>query len=99
MLQAGWLLGIVLVILGAIAGDLIGIGGSQFVAGIGMGAGVRYMQGRVAKQWFGRLGTGGGRVSSEWGCHSWCRISWPALRVSSPIGSHSLWPSAVSLSV
>lgn len=50
---AGWLLGFVFIILGAIAGDLIGMRESQFIVGIGMGAGVGYAQGRVAKQWLG----------------------------------------------
>lgn len=54
---AGWLLGFVFIILGAIAGDLIGGGESQFesqsIVGIGMGAGVGYAQGRVARQWLG----------------------------------------------
>ncbi len=52
---AGWLLGFVFIILAAIAGDLIGMGQgeSQFIVGIGMGAGVGYAQGRVARQWFG----------------------------------------------
>jgi hypothetical protein len=52
---AGWLLGFVFIILAAIAGDLIGMGQgeSQFIVGIGMGAGVGYAQGRMARQWFG----------------------------------------------
>lgn len=51
----GWVLGFILIILAAITGDLIGTGEteSQFIVGIGMGAGVGYIQGRMARQWFG----------------------------------------------
>lgn len=51
----GWLLGFVFILLGAIAGDLLGMGESesQFIVGVAMGAGVGYAQGRVARQWFG----------------------------------------------
>lgn len=51
----GWLIGFVLVIVGALAWDLIGLQ-AQFMVGVGMGAGVGYMQGRVAREW---LGAGG----------------------------------------
>ena len=44
---AGWLLGFLLLIVGAIVGDLIGMWGSNFIVGIGMGAGVGYAQGRM----------------------------------------------------
>ncbi len=46
----GWLLGFVLIIVLAMAWDMIG-GGAQFMIGIGMGAGVGFAQGRVARQW------------------------------------------------
>jgi hypothetical protein len=49
----GYLLGFVLIILGGIAGDLIGLPGSDFIVGIGMGVGIGYAQGRVARQWLG----------------------------------------------
>lgn len=51
----GWLLGFVFIVLGAVAGDLIGMGEreSQFIVGITMGAGVGYAQGRVVRQWLG----------------------------------------------
>jgi hypothetical protein len=47
----GWLLGFVLVILGALAGGAIGMGESQFIVGVGMGAGVGFVQARTAKRW------------------------------------------------
>lgn len=52
---AGWLLGFVFVVLGAVGGDLIGIGDgeSQSIVGIAMGAGVGDAQGRVVRQWLG----------------------------------------------
>ena len=51
----GWLLGFVLVIAGALAWDIIGMQ-AQFMVGVGMGAGVGYMQGRVAREWLGASG-------------------------------------------
>ena len=42
----GWLLGFGLIIVLAIAWDMIG-GGAQFMVGVGMGAGVGYVQGRL----------------------------------------------------
>ncbi len=50
---AGYLLGFVFVLLGSMAGDLIGLPGSDFIIGIGMGVGVGYVQGRMAKQLLG----------------------------------------------
>ncbi|MFQ5748655.1 MAG: hypothetical protein ACE5H3_04260 [Planctomycetota bacterium] len=49
----GWLLGVVLVVLAAMGGDWIGNGeeDSQWVVGLGMGAGVGFAQGRVARRW------------------------------------------------
>jgi len=46
---AGWLLGVPLIIALALIGEAVGIGGSQFLVGAGMGAGVGLMQGRVIK--------------------------------------------------
>ena len=46
----GWLLGFVLVVVLAIAWDMIG-GGAQFMVGVGMGAGVGYTQARVVGEW------------------------------------------------
>lgn len=46
----GWLLGFVVVIVLALAWDMIG-GGAQFMVGVGMGAGVGYMQSRVVGEW------------------------------------------------
>ena len=52
---AGWLLGFMFIVLGAVGADLIGTGESesQFIVGIAMGAGVGYAQGRVVRQWLG----------------------------------------------
>lgn len=51
----GWLFELVLIVLVAFGGDLIGLGEgeSQFIVGIAMGAGVGYAQGRVVRQWWG----------------------------------------------
>lgn len=45
----GWLLGIPCIIALALAGEAVGIGGSQVLVGAGMGAGVGLMQGRVMR--------------------------------------------------
>jgi len=50
----GWLIGLVLVVGMAIVWDVFG-GGAQFMVGVGMGAGVGYMQARVAKAWTGGI--------------------------------------------
>lgn len=39
----GYFLGFVLIILGGIVGDLTGMPGTNFIIGIGMGAGVGYV--------------------------------------------------------
>lgn len=44
---AGWLLGIPLIIVFALLGEAIGIGGVQVLVGLAMGAGIGFMQGRV----------------------------------------------------
>jgi len=51
----GWLLGLVIIIVALIGGDLIGKGDgdSLFIIGISMGAGVGYAQGRMVKRWLG----------------------------------------------
>src|SRR5690554_4804314 len=46
---AGWLLGIPLIIIFALMGEMIGIGGLQFLVGAGMGVGVGLMQARVLR--------------------------------------------------
>jgi hypothetical protein len=46
----GWLIGFVLVIALALLLDLVG-GNAQFMVGVGMGAGVGYMQSRVVEPW------------------------------------------------
>jgi uncharacterized membrane protein len=43
----GWLLGIPFTVILALAGEALGIGGSQFLVGAGMGCGVGLMQGRA----------------------------------------------------
>jgi hypothetical protein len=44
---AGWLLGIPFIIILALIGEAVGIGGSQFLVGAGMGTGTGLMQSRV----------------------------------------------------
>ena len=46
----GWLIGFVLVVVLAMVWDMIG-GRAQFMVGVGMGAGVGYMQARVVGAW------------------------------------------------
>jgi hypothetical protein len=46
----GWLLGFLLILAGSVIGDLVELGGGQFIVGIGMGAGVGYTQGRTLGQ-------------------------------------------------
>ena len=46
----GWLIGFALVIVLALAWDMLG-GGAQFMVGVGMGAGVGYMQSRMIGEW------------------------------------------------
>jgi hypothetical protein len=50
---AGWLVGLSLVIVAAVLGDLLGPGGFRFMVGLGMGAGVGLMQERIVRYWFG----------------------------------------------
>jgi hypothetical protein len=50
----GWLAGIPLVILFALSGEALGIGGAQALVGAGMGAGVGVMQGRALRPILGR---------------------------------------------
>jgi hypothetical protein len=50
----GWLLGIPCIIALALAGEAVGIGGSQVLVGAGMGAGVGFMQGRVMRGVIGK---------------------------------------------
>lgn len=46
----GWLLGIPLIIVLALVGEAVGIGGAQFLVGAGMGTGVGLMQARVVRR-------------------------------------------------
>jgi hypothetical protein len=50
----GWLLGFVLIMAISVVWNMIG-GTAQFMIGLGMGAGVGFMQGRVAIQWVGSV--------------------------------------------
>ena len=52
---AGWVLGFFLLILGIFAGELTGLQLENFAIGIGMGAGVGYTQGRIARPWLGAI--------------------------------------------
>jgi hypothetical protein len=46
----GWLLGLPLIIVLALAGETVGLGGAQFLVGAGMGIGTGFMQGRVVRR-------------------------------------------------
>ncbi|HMB94267.1 MAG TPA: hypothetical protein VKP65_25680 [Rhodothermales bacterium] len=46
---AGWVLGIPLIVVLALAGEVVGIGGSQVLVGLGMGIGVGLMQARAIR--------------------------------------------------
>jgi len=46
---AGWALGIPLIIALALVGEAVGIGGSQVLLGVGMGAGIGLMQSRAIR--------------------------------------------------
>jgi hypothetical protein len=52
----GWLLGIPCVVLLALFGEAVGLGGAQFLVGLGMGTGVGLLQGRVIRAVLGRSG-------------------------------------------
>lgn len=45
----GWLLGVPLIIVFALAGEAVGIGGFQVLVGLGMGVGVGFMQARALR--------------------------------------------------
>ena len=50
----GWLLGIPFIIVLALLGEAVGIGGAQFLVGVGMGAGVGLMQARILRRLINR---------------------------------------------
>jgi hypothetical protein len=50
----GWLLGIPFIIVLALVGEAVGIGGAQVMVGAGMGAGVGLMQGRLIRSIIGK---------------------------------------------
>lgn len=45
----GWLLGVPFIVVFALAGELVGIGGAQWLVGAGMGAGLGLMQARALR--------------------------------------------------
>jgi hypothetical protein len=45
----GWLLGIPVIVVLALVGEGVGIGGAQVLVGAGMGAGIGFMQGRLVR--------------------------------------------------
>ena len=59
----GWLLGVVVILLLAAIGEVVGVG-DQSPVGIGMGWSVGYAQWRVARKWFG--------ATSQW---MWASVS------------------------
>jgi hypothetical protein len=50
----GWLIGIPFIIVFALAGEAVGIGGAQVLVGAGMGTGVGLMQGRIIRSIVGK---------------------------------------------
>jgi len=50
----GWLLGIPAIVLLALAGEAVGIGGVQVMVGVGMGTGVGLLQSLVVRSMLGR---------------------------------------------
>lgn len=48
----GWLIGFVLIVGLAVGIETVGLPNTNLMIGIGIGAGVGFMQGRVAKKWF-----------------------------------------------
>ncbi len=52
----GWLLGIPLIIVLALAGEAVGIGGSQALVGAGMGTGIGLLQSRVMRSMLPKAG-------------------------------------------
>lgn len=51
--SVGWLIGVILVILFAMAFEGLGIHNMQFFMGLGLGAGIGYMQWRMLGKWLG----------------------------------------------
>jgi hypothetical protein len=60
--SAGWLVGILLIVVLALIGEAFGIGGAQVLVGVGMGAGIGVMQGRVIRS------IGADRAAWFWSC-------------------------------
>ena len=52
----GWVLGVPLIIVMALIGEVMGIGGAQVLVGAGIGAGVGLLQGRAIRPILGRSG-------------------------------------------
>lgn len=53
----GWLLGVPFIVVFALAGELVGIGGAQWLVGAGMGAGLGLLQARALQGTIGRPST------------------------------------------
>jgi hypothetical protein len=53
----GWLLGIPVIIVLALVGEAVGIGGAQVLVGAGMGTGIGIMQGRMIRSMLPKWGT------------------------------------------
>ena len=67
----GWLLGVPLIVLLALMGEAVGIGGVQVLVGLGMGTGVGLLQGRALRSVLGRAG--------PWICSSALGLALPFL--------------------
>ena len=52
----GWILGVPLILVLALAGEAVGIGGARVLVGLGMGTGVGLLQGRAIRSVVGRAG-------------------------------------------
>jgi hypothetical protein len=83
----GWLLGVPCVALLALAGEGLGIGGSQVLVGLGMGTGVGLLQGRAMRPLLGRSG--------PWTLASALGLAFPFLV--SDLAAHYGWALSYSL--
>lgn len=65
------MLGIPFVAALALLGEAVGIGGIQVLVGLGMGAGIGWMQGRLMRGVLQHFGPGFGRALSAWESPFW----------------------------